>query len=77
VGGGLIGLDLPENNTGVYISESRMGSKRIKLMQNSEELRQNGHDRSQRTCRKKGKIFSERGGGGINIVFGTKYRPLK
>jgi hypothetical protein len=47
-------------------------------MQNREELRQKGHDGSRKTtCRKRGKklLFSE-GGGGINIIFGPKYRLL-
>jgi hypothetical protein len=45
-------------------------------LQNREDLRQKGHDGSQKTmCRKRGKnvIFIRRGG--INIVFGPKYRP--
>ncbi len=57
----------------------KRGSKRVKQMQNREQLRSKGHDGSQKTtCCKRGKIsFSERGGGGgINIVFGPKYRPL-
>ncbi len=47
-------------------------------MQNREELRQKGHDGSRKmTCRERGKnIIFRRGGGGINIVFGPKYRPL-
>jgi hypothetical protein len=46
-------------------------------MQNREILRKKGHDGSQKmTCRKRGeKISSSEGGGGINIVFGPKYRP--
>jgi hypothetical protein len=45
-------------------------------MQNREELRQKGHDESQKTtCCERGKnIISERGGG--NIFFGPKYKPL-
>jgi hypothetical protein len=49
-------------------------------MQNREELRQKGHDGSRKTkCRERGKKyhFQKGGGGGINIVFGPKYRPLK
>jgi hypothetical protein len=46
-------------------------------MQNREELRQKGHDRSRKTtCRERGKNIIFRRGGGINIVFGPKYRPL-
>jgi hypothetical protein len=46
-------------------------------MQNKEELRQKGNDRSRKTmCRQGGKISFAEGGGGINIVFGPKYRPL-
>ncbi len=46
-------------------------------MQNREELRQKGHDGSQKmTSRERGKNIIFRRGGGINIVFGPKYRPL-
>jgi hypothetical protein len=47
-------------------------------MQNREELRQKGHDGSRKTkCRERGKKYHfQKGGGGINIVFGPKYRPL-
>jgi hypothetical protein len=46
-------------------------------MQNREELRQKGHDESQEmTCRERGKKYHFQKGGGINIVFGLKYRPL-
>jgi hypothetical protein len=47
-------------------------------MQNWEELRQKSHDGSRkRTCRERGKKYHfQKGGGGINIVFGPKYRPL-
>jgi hypothetical protein len=45
----------------------KRGSKRVKQMQNREELRKKGHDGSQ-------KMTVPRGG--INIVFGPKYRPL-
>ncbi len=47
-------------------------------MQNREELQQKGHDGSRKTtCRERGKKYHfQRGGGGINIVFGPKYRPL-
>jgi hypothetical protein len=46
-------------------------------MQNREELRQKGHDGSQKTtCRERGKKYHFQKGGGINIVFGPKYRPL-
>jgi hypothetical protein len=47
-------------------------------MQNREELRQKGHDGSRKTmcCKgEKNNIF--RRGGGINIVLGPKYRPLR
>jgi hypothetical protein len=46
-------------------------------MQNTEELRQKGHDGSlkQRVARG-GKNIIFRRGRGTNIVFGTKYRPL-
>jgi hypothetical protein len=46
-------------------------------MQNREELRQKGHDRSRKmTSRERGKKYHLQRGGGINIVFGPKYRPL-
>jgi hypothetical protein len=47
-------------------------------MQNREELRQKGPDGSRETtCREKGKkYYFWKGGGGINFVFGPKYRPL-
>jgi hypothetical protein len=46
-------------------------------MQNREELRQKGHDRSQKMmCRERGKNIIFRRGGRINIFFGPKYRPL-
>ncbi len=46
-------------------------------MQNREEFRQKGHDGSRKTtCRERGKNIIFRRGGGINIVFGPKYRPL-
>jgi hypothetical protein len=46
-------------------------------MQNREELRQKGHDGSWKTtCRERGKKYHFQKGGGINIVFGPKYRPL-
>jgi hypothetical protein len=47
-------------------------------MQNGEELQQKGHNRSRKTtCRERGeKYHFQKGGGGINIVFGLKYRPL-
>jgi hypothetical protein len=49
-------------------------------MPNREELRQKGHHGSIKTiCRKRGKKYhfqKKGGGGGINIVFGLKYRPL-
>jgi hypothetical protein len=45
-------------------------------MQSREELRQNGHDRSLKMkCCERGDIIFGRGG--INIVFGRKYRPIK
>jgi hypothetical protein len=46
-------------------------------MQNREELRKKGHNGSRKTtCRKRGKKYHFQKGGGINIVFGPKYRPL-
>ncbi len=37
----------------------KMGSKRIKYMQNREEIRQKGHDRSRKTmCCERGKKYS-------------------
>jgi hypothetical protein len=46
-------------------------------LQNSEELRQKGHDGSQKmTCCERGKKYHFQKGGGINIIFGPKYRPL-
>ncbi len=47
-------------------------------MQNREELRQKGHDGSRKTtCRERGEKYHFQKGGGGNIVFGPKYRPLK
>jgi hypothetical protein len=55
----------------------KKGSKRVKLLQNREELRQKGHNGSRKTmCRTRGKKYHFQRGGGINIVFGPKYRPL-
>jgi hypothetical protein len=47
-------------------------------MQNREELTQKGHDGSlETTCHERGKKYNfQKGGGGINIVFDPKYRPL-
>ncbi len=45
--------------------KKEMGSKMVNKMQNREEFRQKGHDRS-RIIR----------GAGMNIVIGSKYRPL-
>jgi hypothetical protein len=48
-------------------------------MQNREELRKKGHDGSRKmACHERGKKyhFQKEGGGGTNIVFGPKYRPL-
>jgi hypothetical protein len=46
-------------------------------MQNREELMQKGDNGSRKTtCRERGKNVIFRRGGGINIVFGPKYRPL-
>ncbi len=47
-------------------------------MQTREELRKKGHDESQkRTCHERGKKYHlQKGGGGINTIFGPKYRPL-
>jgi hypothetical protein len=46
-------------------------------MQNKEELREKGHNGSRKmTYRERGKNIIFRRGGGINIVFGPKYRPL-
>jgi hypothetical protein len=46
-------------------------------MQNMVELRQKGHDGSQKTtCRERGKKYNFQKRGGINIVFRSKYRPL-
>ncbi len=46
-------------------------------MQNREELREKGRDGSRKTCRERGKKSHFQKDGGINIVFGPKYRPLK
>jgi hypothetical protein len=47
-------------------------------MQDIEELRQKGQNGSRKTtCRERGKNIIFRRGGGINIVFGPKYRPLR
>jgi hypothetical protein len=46
-------------------------------MQNRLNVRQKDHDGSQKTtCREKAKKYHFQKGGGINIVFGPKYRPL-
>jgi hypothetical protein len=47
-------------------------------MQNRLNVRQKGHDGSQKkTCRESGKKYHfQKGGGGINIIFGPKYRTL-
>jgi hypothetical protein len=46
-------------------------------MQIREELGQKGHDGSRKTtCHERGKKYHFQKGGGINIVFGLKYRPL-
>jgi hypothetical protein len=46
-------------------------------MQNRLNVRQKDHDGSQKTTyRERGKYIIFRRGGGINIVFGPKYRPL-
>ncbi len=46
-------------------------------MQNREELREKGHDGSRKTtCCERGKKYNFQKGGGINIVFVPKYRPL-
>jgi hypothetical protein len=45
-------------------------------MKNSEELRQKGHDGSRKTNVTRGGKNVFRRGGGINIVFGPKKRPL-
>ncbi len=50
-------------------------SKTVKTMQNREELRQKGHDRSlETTCCERGKHNFQKGG--INIFVGLKYKPL-
>jgi hypothetical protein len=47
-------------------------------MQNREELRKKGHDGSRKMTRhERGKNIIFRRSGGINIVFGPKYRPLR
>jgi hypothetical protein len=46
-------------------------------MQNSEKLRQKDHDVSRKTtCRERGEKYHFQRGGGINILFRPKYRPL-
>jgi hypothetical protein len=47
-------------------------------MQNMEEIRQKGQNGSRKTtCRERGENYHfQKGGGGINIIFGPKYRPL-
>jgi hypothetical protein len=47
-------------------------------MQNREELRQKGYDSSRKTTLRErgGKLNFQKGGGGIIIVFGPKYRLL-
>ncbi len=55
----------------------KRGSKRVKEMQKREELRKKGYDGSRKTtCCERGKKYHFQKGGGINIVFGPKYRPL-
>ena len=57
--------------------KDQRGRKTVKLMQNREQLRQKGHNSSRKTtCRERGKKYHFQKGGGINIVFGLKYRPL-
>jgi hypothetical protein len=57
--------------------KEKIRSKRVKKVQNKEELMQKGHDRSWKTvCRRIGKNIIFRRGVGINIVFGPKNRPL-
>ncbi len=46
-------------------------------MQNRLNLKQKDHDGSRKTtCRERGKKYHFQKGGGINIIFGPKYRPL-
>jgi hypothetical protein len=46
-------------------------------MQNRDELRQKGYDGSRKTmCPERGKNIIFRRGGGLNIVFRPKFRPL-
>jgi hypothetical protein len=46
-------------------------------MQNRLNVRQKDHDGSLKTtCHERGKKYHFQKGGGINIVFGPKYRPL-
>ncbi len=46
-------------------------------MQNGEQLRKKSQYGSQKTtCRERRKNFNFQGGGGINIFFEPKYRPL-
>ncbi len=54
--------------------KGKVGSKRGKKMQNS----QKGHHRSQKTmCQERRKTsFLVKEGGGVNIAFRSKYRPL-
>jgi hypothetical protein len=44
-------------------------------MQNREELRQKGSKKT--TYRERGKKYHFQKGGGVNVFFGPKYRPLR
>jgi hypothetical protein len=58
--------------------KEKIGSKRVKYMQNREKLRQKGHDRSTFFLKRPrgGENIIFRKVGGINIIFGPKDRPL-
>ncbi len=54
----------------------RKGVVNGKINANREESRQKGHDGSRKTCVARGRKISFLEGGGINVGFGPKYRPL-
>jgi hypothetical protein len=55
--------------------KAKIRSKRVKEVQNREELRTNKHDRSRKTTSQEGeKYHFQKGPRGIHIAFGPKYR---
>ncbi len=55
----------------------KKGNKSVKQMQNREELRQKCHDRSKkRRVARAEKLSFSKAGGGVTVIFESKYRPL-